>query len=136
MAGVFEENDQSGIINTLDGFLCPAKADKTLIVFLTTNNIDKICKPLIRPGRIDHFIEFGDIKKKEREKMFCSYFENSYYERFEEEFSGLRCNVTAATLDMYLYGYFGNPEGAVSNVSEIVKLKELTVSDSNKDLYS
>lgn len=127
----------SGILNSLDGFLSPQEEENyPFICFITTNCIDKLDKTLIRPGRVDHFFEFFEIRKAERRKMFINYFGEDFADKFEEEFSALRTKVTPATLDMYLFGYFGNPEEAIANISEILKLKEITTSSGNKGMFS
>ncbi len=55
----------SGILNSLDGL----SASDHMIVFITTNYKDNLYdEALIRPGRIDHFIKFGHIKKNNYRK--------------------------------------------------------------------
>ena len=127
----------SGIINTLDGFLSPYddEDNNPFLCFITTNCIEKLDKTLIRPGRVDHFLEFSEIKKSERHKMFFNYFGQDYVDDLEKAFTSLKTRVTAATLDMYLFGYLNDPEGAISNISKIIKMKELTTSDPNKGMY-
>ena len=127
----------SGIINTLDGFLSPYDDDDNpFLCFITTNCIDKLDKTLIRPGRVDHFLEFCEIKKAERRKMFVNYFGEERADEFEKAFSSLKTKVTPATLDMYLFGYLNDPAGAIENISNIIKMKELTSSASNRGMYS
>ena len=119
----------SGILNALDGFLSPQDEENyPFICFITTNFIERLDKTLIRPGRVDYFFEFFEIGKAERRKMFINYFGVELVDKFEEEFSALRTKVTPATLDMYLFGYFSEPEEAIANISEILKLKEITTS--------
>ena len=137
-----KENDDkqgitfSGILNSLDGFLSPQEEENyPFICFITTNFIESLDKTLIRPGRVDYFFEFLEIRKEERRKMFINYFGDELVDKFEEEFSALRTKVTPATLDMYLFGYFRDPEEAIANISEILKLKEITTSSGNKGMY-
>ena len=126
----------SGIINTLDGFLSPYDDDDNpFLCFITTNCIDKLDKTLIRPGRVDHFLEFCEIKRAERRKMFINYFGEERVDEFEKEYSSLKTKVTPATLDMYFFGYLDDPDGAIENISNIIKMKELTTSNSNKGMY-
>ena len=124
----------SGILNTLDGFLSP-QGEEPFFCFITTNCIEKLDKTLIRPGRVDHSLEFGEIKKKERRKMFINYFEEEKADEFEKAFSDLKTKVTPATLEMYLFGYIGSVDKAIENVLEILTLKNFTSSDSNKGIY-
>ena len=121
----------SGIINSLDGFCSPVDEDKPFICFITTNCIEKLDKTLIRPGRVDHYLEFKEIRKPERLKMFEKYFPGSS-KSLEEKFSSLKTNVSPATLDMYLFGYIGDTESAIEKMEEIKLLKDLT-SVSKKD---
>ena len=127
----------SGIINTLDGFLSPQDEDgNPFICFITTNCIDKLDKTLIRPGRVDHFLEFTEIRKTERRKMFINYFGEERADEFEEAFKSIKTKVTPATLDMYLFGYLDNPSGAIENIADIIKMKELTTSRPSQGMYS
>lgn len=127
----------SGIINALDGFLSPQEDDNyPFICFITTNFIERLDKTLIRPGRVDYFLEFFEIKKAERRKMFINYFGEDLADDFEEKFSALRTKVTPATLDMYLFGHIGDAEAAIENISDIKKLKEITTSSGNGGMFS
>ncbi len=126
----------SGIINTLDGFLSPYDDDdQPFLCFITTNCIEKLDKTLIRPGRVDHLLEFCEIKKAERRKMFFNYFGEDHVDALEKAFSALKTKVTPATLDMYLFGYLNDPDGAIANISNVIKMKELTSSASNRGMY-
>lgn len=124
----------SGIINSLDGFLSPVEGEHPFVCFITTNFIDKLDKTLIRPGRVDHFLEFKEIKKEERLRMFAKHFPGNEDE-LEKKFSSLKVNVSPATLDMYLFGNIGNLERAISNMEEIKKLKDLTVASKKEGMY-
>ena len=112
----------SGIINSLDGFLSPVEGEHPFVCFITTNFLEKLDKTLIRPGRVDHFLEFKEIKKSERLRMFAKHFPGNE-DRLEEKFSSLKVNVSPATLDMYLFGHIENLERAISKMEEIKKLK-------------
>ncbi len=50
----------STLINLLDGNLSVGNG---LITFITTNHADKLDKALVRPGRIDKVIHFGDMTR-------------------------------------------------------------------------
>ena len=124
----------SGIINSLDGFLSPVEGDHPFVCFITTNCIDKLDKTMIRPGRVDHFLEFKEIKKAERLKMFEKHFPGEQ-DKLEEKFSSLKIKVSPATLDMYLFGYIGDLENSISNMEEIRRLKDITVSSKKEGMY-
>lgn len=51
----------SGILNALDG----VNGLDDVIIFMTTNHIDKIDPAILRKGRTDHVIEIGDIPAEE-----------------------------------------------------------------------
>ena len=68
--------------------------------------------------------------------MFINYFGEERADEFEKAFSSLKTKVTPATLDMYLFGYLNDPEGAMENISNVIKMKELTSSASNRGMYS
>ena len=62
----------SGLLNTLDGF---GRKDR-MVVFMTTNHIDKLQDALIRPGRVDVVTEFTVPKKEQIQEMFNHFFPN------------------------------------------------------------
>lgn len=59
----------SGLINILDGL---ARKDG-LIVFLTTNHLEKLDEALIRPGRIDKYFQFTYATNEQIKKMFTAF---------------------------------------------------------------
>ena len=58
----------SGLLNVLDGI----QNNSNLIIFITTNHIEKLDPALIR--RIHHFIKFDYATKEQKESMICKYF--------------------------------------------------------------
>lgn len=60
----------SGLLNTLDGF----GRKERMVVFMTTNNLDKLQDALIRPGRVDQIMNFTAPIKEQIKEMFEHYF--------------------------------------------------------------
>lgn len=56
----------SGLLNALDG----VASSTGRILFMTTNNVDKLDPALIRPGRIDMKFEFGPATDEQIVRMF------------------------------------------------------------------
>ena len=52
----------SGLLNVLDGFSAP---DNMLFV-MTTNRIEVLDRALLRPGRIDYRLYFGDVVEEQK----------------------------------------------------------------------
>lgn len=60
----------SGLLNALDG---AASKDGSL-VFMTTNHLDRLDDALVRPGRADVHLEFGQATADQANRMFCAFF--------------------------------------------------------------
>ena len=110
------------LLNILDGIAYK----HGLIIFITTNNKDTLCPSLMRSGRIDHILEFENIKIKESQKMIDIILSNfgNVSEKDKKKFMELLPNysITPAELQQYL----------INNINNINKnielLKEKTVS--------
>lgn len=120
----------SGILNCLDGL----SAADHMVVFITTNYKDNLYdEALIRPGRIDHFIEFEHIKKEQIIEMYKVFMENAYSEDKMKEFVntyyslGVKC--TTALIQNYLFGYVDDPDAALENIDKIKEIKNETTMD-------
>ena len=93
----------SGLLNVLDGF---GRKEK-LIVFLTTNYIDKLDIALKRAGRIDYVIKFEFAKKSQIKLMFEKFFPNQvqlfdkFYSHIASDVNGK--NVTTAILQKFFF---------------------------------
>jgi mitochondrial chaperone BCS1 len=52
----------SGLLNVLDGFSAP----ENMLFVMTTNKIETLDKALLRPGRIDYKLFFGDVTPEQK----------------------------------------------------------------------
>ncbi|KAJ2476636.1 Complex III assembly protein translocase and chaperone, partial [Coemansia sp. RSA 2052] len=60
----------SGLLNALDGV---ASSDER-IIFMTTNHIERLDPALIRPGRVDTKVFFGNATPHQIRKMFTRFY--------------------------------------------------------------
>jgi chaperone BCS1 len=60
----------SGLLNVLDGFSAP---DNMLFV-MTTNKIHVLDRALLRPGRIDYKLFFGDVLQEQKIELYRRFF--------------------------------------------------------------
>ena len=63
----------SGLLNVLDGIQTP----RGVTFFMTTNNIEKLDAALIRPGRCDVKIYFGEATKNQKTTLYKMFFPSS-----------------------------------------------------------
>ena len=89
----------SGMLNILDGF---GRKDG-LIVFMTTNHINKLDEAQIRPGRVDYIITFGNPKEEQIREMFENFFPNQK-EKFKKIYDSIsRKKVSMAILQKFFF---------------------------------
>jgi transitional endoplasmic reticulum ATPase len=60
--GLERDEDVNRVLNTIDGIL---SKDSEVITIMTTNHVEAISKGMLRPGRIDGFIEMGIVDKQQ-----------------------------------------------------------------------
>ena len=110
----------STILNTLDGLACKNR----LITFMTTNDINLLEKPLIRPGRIDRIFEFNYATKQQIENMFTSYFPNNT--SFDTLYTKInKKKITTAALQKFFF----------ENRNEINIIDKLDILDNLTEQY-
>lgn len=124
----------SGILNCLDGL----SAADHMVVFITTNLKDSLYdEALIRPGRIDYYIEFTHITKDQIENMYKVFMENSFDEEkmkaFVSAYYSLNVKCTTALLQSYLFCYVDDPDAALENIDDIKKMKKESTHDEYKE---
>lgn len=60
----------SGFLNAMDGFIAP----DGLVVFMTSNHVERLDPALLRPGRCDVRIEFGPATADQASRMFARFY--------------------------------------------------------------
>jgi chaperone BCS1 len=141
----------SGILKMLDGEYCSVGS----IIFITTNYKDRFDPAMFRPGRIDFVMDFDVASMEQITDMFVHYMSlnpetaapysdearlSEIRERsatFCKRIGKLGIPITGAILQQYLFRYFGNIEGAVSNVEEVREMYNALPNDNgHKALYT
>lgn len=97
----------SGLLNILDGI----NHVKDLLIFVTTNHIDKLDPALKR--RVHHFVKFDYATKKQKQDMILKYFPNTKTDIVDKL---IACKTTMNILQKYLIkslneDYIKNPDG-------------------------
>jgi len=115
----------SGLLNALDGI---GRKNK-LIIFMTTNYIDKLDKALIRPGRIDHKFEFTYATVKQIELMFKKIVKKKNQHLLPTFLNKIKnYKLTTAMLQNYLF-FNRKSDDIITNIKELYHL-------SDKDKYN
>lgn len=127
----------SGLLNAFDGIA--TKDD--FICFITTNRIHTFDKSLVRPGRIDYFMNFDYATKEQVLDMFKMFMckSNIWSEkeleenanRFYRAISELFIKINVSILQQYLFQYMDNPEDVFKNVLDIKSM--YAASNTQKD---
>ncbi|KAL1857890.1 Complex III assembly protein translocase and chaperone [Paecilomyces lecythidis] len=124
----------SGLLNALDGV---ASAEER-IIFLTTNHVKRLDEALVRPGRVDMTVRFGEATRYQVGCLWDRFYgefdtEGSYKEAFLKRLEELglvedadgrkpdrsRSTSTAALQGLFLYNK-GNMEGAIEMAEALV----------------
>ena len=61
---------RSGLLNVMDGFSAP----ENMLFVMTTNKIDVLDRALLRPGRIDYKLFFGDVLEEQKIELYRRFF--------------------------------------------------------------
>ncbi len=109
----------SGLLNAIDGV---ASAEGRLIV-MTTNHLDKLDAALIRPGRADVKLFFGNATADQARRLFERFFPRHGHRA--EDFAGRieDRRYSMATLQDYLMLHRRDPDQAVRHAGEIGTLQ-------------
>lgn len=105
----FQSMSLSSLLNSLDGI----GTKHGLIVFMTTNHIDKLDAALVRPGRIDRKYELLNPNKDEAALMFKKFFPNatdSQTDKFTNKVDG---QYNMAQLQGHCLKYFNDIEKTI-----------------------
>lgn len=111
----------SGLLNAIDGIA----SEEDYIVFMTTNQIEKLDSALIRPGRIDlrQLIDYPD------EKQIVAFF-NKFYpnckdyvaETFAKAVTKLKCNPSVAQIQGIFLKHKHEPEANLQDVDTLIDM--------------
>jgi len=109
----------AGLLNAIDGVATP----EGRIAFFTTNHVDRLDPALIRPGRCDAKLHFGNASSSQAKKMFENFFPKDKHlaADFGTMIEDGKYNM--ATLQNYLMLHRANPVDAIRNVGEISRLQ-------------
>lgn len=101
-----------GLLNALDG----PTAQEGLLVFLTTNHIEKLDPALIRPGRVDMRLHIGNATPHQAQRLF-----GHFYPQAAPALAALAAArlpsgcISMATLQEHFMRYRDDPEGALES---------------------
>lgn len=106
----------SGMLNAIDG----VASKEGVVLFMSTNHIERLDPALIRPGRADVKIEFFKASHSQIERLFSRFYENvGPAATMFADMIGTR-NITMAEAQEYLLRYRNDYKLALENVSELV----------------
>ncbi|KAI9268082.1 P-loop containing nucleoside triphosphate hydrolase protein [Phascolomyces articulosus] len=112
----------SGLLNAIDG----VAAQEGRILCMTTNHIEKLDPALIRPGRIDVRVHFGNATQNQAYELFQKFYPSLTPDRSHALASSFAAQVpdmrfSMAHLQGFLMGHKRNPSEAVHLVSKWVR---------------
>eukprot|EP01126_Amoeba_proteus_P034767 TRINITY_DN3478_c0_g1_i2.p1 TRINITY_DN3478_c0_g1~~TRINITY_DN3478_c0_g1_i2.p1 ORF type:complete len:137 (-),score=28.48 TRINITY_DN3478_c0_g1_i2:203-613(-) len=109
----------SGLLNALDGI----GSQEGRLLFMTTNKRDRLDPALVRPGRVDRYVEFGLANREQIEGFFMKVFPNAPTNLAKQISSIVPSHVySMAELQKYFMFFREDPEAAVSNSERIQDL--------------
>jgi chaperone BCS1 len=120
----------SGLLNALDG----VGSAEGRIIFLTTNHVERLDEALIRPGRVDMPVRFGEASAYQMERLWDRFFADIDHDgqgkrRFmarAEELGLFNRTSTAALQGLFLYNK-GDMVGAISMLGGLANSGRLAV---------
>lgn len=125
----------SGLLNALDG----VGSAEGRIIFLTTNHVERLDEALIRPGRVDLPIRFGEATAYQMEHLWDRFYadvdhDGSGKRRFVERARNLGVinrTSTAALQGLFLYNK-GDMEGAIAMLEGLASSSALLAPGKSK----
>ncbi|KJP88897.1 hypothetical protein AK88_01391 [Plasmodium fragile] len=107
----------SGLLNALDGIV----ATEERIIFMTTNNIERLPSTLIRPGRVDLKIFIPYANSYQYKKMFLRFFPN--HEDLAQEFATIfeRFHLSMAEIQSFFLFAKHDPHKTIQNARHWVQ---------------
>lgn len=118
---LFDENNSkkwtlSGLLNMLDGVISPYG----VIIFITTNNLEKLPDVITRPGRVDEIYKLTYADKDQAAKMFMKFFDNVDAAATFSDIINDK-DITMADIQQYLYCHRDSMDSAIKNRNNIKK---------------
>ena len=107
----------SGLLNLLDGF---GRKNK-LVVFMTTNYLNKLDEALIRPGRVDFILNFDSPSKPQIKDMFESFFPTQK-EKFQELYEEIKNHKISTALLQKFFCDHRKIDNILTKIPELIKL--------------
>jgi chaperone BCS1 len=109
----------SGLLNALDGVASP----EGRIIVMTTNHMERLDPALIRPGRADVKLYFGNATADQARRLFERFFADhaQFAEDFAEQVEDRKHSM--ATLQDFLMLHRKNPTEAIRRASDIGKMQ-------------
>jgi SpoVK/Ycf46/Vps4 family AAA+-type ATPase len=110
----------SGLLNAIDGVAAP----EGRIIVMTTNHVEKLDPALVRPGRADVKLWFGNATADQARRLFERFFPSqeelarAFGDRIEDR------QYSMATLQDYLMLHRRDAQEAVRRIGEMTRLAE------------
>lgn len=124
----------SGLLNAIDG----VSSEEDYILFMTTNQIEKLDSALIRPGRIDmrQLIDYPD------EEQIISFFRRFYQDcdddvavNFGKAITNLKCNPSVAQIQGVFLKHKHKPEDSLADVNTLIDMCKSNVDLAAHNIY-
>jgi chaperone BCS1 len=108
----------SGLLNAIDG----VASSEGRILVMTTNHLEKLDPALVRPGRADVQLWFGNATADQARRLFERFFPErvDLARHFEERVEERQWSMAA--LQEYLMLHRRNPEAALRRMHEIARV--------------
>lgn len=124
-AGITRSGSKSvtlaGLLNAIDGAMSP----DGIILLMTTNKIGEIDEAILRPGRVDLKLKFGNASTGQIKDLFTKFYSPDIQgvTKFANDFATRvpADMFTPARIQEYLILYPRNPQHAITNVEDWVQ---------------
>ena len=114
----------SGFLNALDGVY----AKDGILLFMSTNHLDRLDPALLRPGRVDCKVYLGNASRYQQEQTFLRFFPAKEAEArsFAEALTG--SEISMATLQEYLLSRRDEMHSVLKDVGSLINHNHLAES--------
>jgi len=121
----------SGFLNALDGIY----AKDGIIVFMSTNHIERLDAALLRPGRVDCKVFLGHSSQYQQEQAFLRFFPEKYAEASKFVYGLREKEVSMAAIQEYLLLRRLNLQGALNELDTITTLSYDILGQTDSDIH-